>query len=123
VRLIARLFLNEFKRGHDASEFKLMVDEWYCGPSVVESRVPPHIFDWFAYYFDGMHTLPGEAIERAMLAVDDASLSEGLPPEILNDHDANLLARMFRWLSRYHGGKPFYLSQARMKQALGRAKR
>ncbi len=119
LRLLARIFLKEFGRGHTADEFRPMVEDWYRGPDIVETPVPEKIFDWFADYFGKQHSVTyAEVVARATAATQDASLSEGLPERIVSHDRANRTARFLRYMHR-HYGEPFRLSYLTLQNAIG----
>jgi hypothetical protein len=102
LRLLAKGLLDEVGRGYEPGEFKGFVGIWCNGPLGEAIKFPSHLWKWFVDYYEKTHTVRGEGLARAYAAVDDPSLSDGFPQVVLDDPDANRLARLFRWLNRYH---------------------
>jgi hypothetical protein len=117
---LARGLIGAFGRGRDPSEYGPTLDYWYRLSSCMQDgEAPAHIWKWFCNCLAGVRCAPGETWEQALAAMDDATLSEGLPSSITSHDRAHRLARLFRWLSRFHGGKEFHLPYHMIKGAIG----
>jgi hypothetical protein len=119
---LARAFLAEFGREQDITGLKPFVAEWFSLSTYGEPSQPmanEEAWQLFVERYQLVRVVPGKVIAAATeAATNDESLSEGLPPCVVARERSNRLARMFRWLHSYHGGKPFNLSYAIIRRAL-----
>jgi len=119
---IARSLAGEFGRDRDPEEFRPFVDEWFEG-SIGFGIEGGYVADdetwqWFVCKYRAVRTLPGEALAAAIAAMDVETPSIGLPDIRSKDNRANRLARMFRWLNRFHSGAKLFLSYDLVRRAL-----
>jgi len=116
---LARAFAVEFGLDVDPHWFRPFVMDWSVeshGLSCVERDRSSELETWckFLTRFRSIRLVPGQAWASAKAAVDDDGLSLGL-----DDPRLDRLARLFRWLGRFHGGQSFNLTYELMADALG----
>jgi hypothetical protein len=118
---LVRGFAARFGKHNDPEWFRPYFNAW---AEDVHNIVGSSDWHWqeFKRKLGAVRVLPGAVWASAVAAMDDESLSV----EIQHDRAirpitmlrADRLARLFRWLGRYHGGGVFYLPYSKIQEAL-----
>jgi len=114
---LARLFVGAFGNQADPGWLMPYVFDWWArrfARATVTDATGLELWHQFRFAFDRVRYPPGEAWAQAVRATSDESLSCGIP-----DPRLDRLARLFRWLGRFHRGQSFHLTYDKMREALG----